>query len=65
MQEPLNSFVRSMIPAVEQDMRAVLQADEQQNELFYGMMHLNFTSEEDLIDRVSLINELTIFDIIS
>lgn len=39
MKEPLNTLVQSMIPAVEQDMRSVLLADEKGSDLFYGMMH--------------------------
>jgi geranylgeranyl diphosphate synthase type I len=39
MQEPLNSFVQTMIPAVEQEMRAVLKLDEKMGDVYYGMMH--------------------------
>jgi len=39
MKEPLNSLMQTMVPAVEQEMRSVLQVEEKQDDLFYGMMH--------------------------
>jgi len=39
MKEPLSSLMQTMIPAVEQEMRSVLQAEDKQKDLFYGMMH--------------------------
>lgn len=39
MKEPLGTLMQTMIPAVEQEMRSVLLAQEKQSVLFYGMMH--------------------------
>lgn len=39
MKEPLMKLMRKMIPAVEQDMRSVMLAEENPADLFYGMLH--------------------------
>jgi geranylgeranyl diphosphate synthase type I len=39
MKEPLVKLMQTMIPAVEQDMRSVMLAEEKPADLFYGMLH--------------------------
>jgi geranylgeranyl diphosphate synthase type I len=48
MKEPLSTLMQSMIPAVEQEMRSLMLAEEKASDLFYGMMHyhLGWVDEE-------------------
>ena len=52
MQEPLNTYVQTMIPAIEQEMRAVLKVDEKQSDLFYGMMHYHLGWADEKLQAV-------------
>ncbi len=39
MNDELTNYFQKMLPALEQEMRAVLQADDSQPDLYFGMMH--------------------------
>lgn len=52
MKEPLNTLARTMIPAVEQEMRSVLLVDDKHSDLFYGMMHYHLGWVDENLQRV-------------
>ena len=52
MQEPLSNFIERMIPAVESELRSVMQIDEKQANLFYGMMHYHLGWVDEKLQTV-------------
>lgn len=52
MQEPLRTYVHEMIPAVEEDMRSVMSAEEKHGDLFYGMMHYHLGWVDEKLQNV-------------
>ncbi len=52
MQEPLNTYVQTMIPAIEQEMRAVLKTDVKKGDLYYGMMHYHLGWVDEKLQAV-------------